>query len=294
MIAAIWGVNFVTLEVGLRDFPPMLFAALRFLFVAFPAILFVGRPGVGWRWLVAAGLTMCLGQYALLYLGMRMGMPAGLSSLVLQVQALFTLGYAAVLLGESPTGRQLLGTGVAFAGIIVAAVDFGRAGSLGAFILCVAAAASWGLGNIATRRARPTRPTAFIVWISLVPPIPLLALSMIFEGRAAIGHSLTHPSWPGMLSLAYIVIMSTLVAFSRWSWLLARYGAGLVAGYSLLVPIFGVAAAYLMLDQRVRPWQYVAGALVLIGIALTSIPHRRLTPIIPQRTDHPQLANHPI
>jgi O-acetylserine/cysteine efflux transporter len=60
LVAAIWGFNFVIIEVGLDNFPPLLFAALRFAAAAFPTVLFVRRPNVPWRWFVTIGLPQLL------------------------------------------------------------------------------------------------------------------------------------------------------------------------------------------------------------------------------------------
>src|SRR3954453_24151563 len=124
--AVVWGVNFVVIHVGLADFPPLLFVALRFTLVAFPAILFVRRPGVELRWLLGVGTFMCLGQFALLFVAMDQGMPAGLASLLLQAQVLFTIALAVLCLGEPPRPMQMADGLLALVGIALIAVGSGR------------------------------------------------------------------------------------------------------------------------------------------------------------------------
>ena len=99
VVIIVWGLNFVVIKIGLHDMPPMLLGALRFMLAAFPAILFIRRPQIPLRWLLAYGLTISLGQFAFLFYAMSVGMPAGLASLVLQSQAFFTLLFAALFLG---------------------------------------------------------------------------------------------------------------------------------------------------------------------------------------------------
>ncbi|GAA2086928.1 hypothetical protein GCM10009801_49580 [Streptomyces albiaxialis] len=166
-VAAVWGVNFVVVEIGLRHFPPLLFSALRFLAAALPAVFFVRRPRVALRWVVAVGLVLGVGKFGLLFIGMRQGMPAGLSSLVLQVQAVFTAVLAATLLRERLGGVRIAGMAVALAGIAVAAAGQGTTGPLGAFALVVGAAVLWGVSNVLTRKAAP--PDA-LSWMMGVPP----------------------------------------------------------------------------------------------------------------------------
>src|SRR5436305_9072859 len=123
-VALLWGLNFVAIDVGLDTFPPLLFVALRFALTAFPAVLFVRRPAIGLRWIVAVGLFLSVGQFGLLFVAIHVGMPAGLSSLVAQLQVVFTIVLAVPFLGERPTPSQLCGGLIAFAGL--AAIAVGR------------------------------------------------------------------------------------------------------------------------------------------------------------------------
>lgn len=279
MIAAIWGVNFVAIDVGLDSLPPLFFAALRFVAAAFPAILFVRRPAIPWRWFALVGVPLGVGQFGLLFTGMHIGMPAGLSSLVLQSQALFTPIFAAFMLRERPRRAQLAGIVVAFAGIAVIGLSLGQGSPLFAFTLCIVAAGMWGLANVGMRKAQPPDAFAFMVWLSLVPPLPLLALSVIIEGPRADLHAITHISAGGLGALAYVAYLSTLVGFGAWGWLLRRYDAGQVAMYSLLVPPFGMSSAALFLGERITLTDMLAALLIVGGVALGSI--RRRTVVAP-------------
>ncbi|GLY88574.1 EamA family transporter [Actinoallomurus iriomotensis] len=276
LIAVIWGVNFVVIDVGLASLPPLLFAGLRFVAAAFPAILFVRRPAIPWRWFVLVGLPLGVGQFGLLFIGMHMGMPAGLSSLVLQMQALFTALLAAVMLRERPRRTQVAGMVVAFAGIGLIGLSLGQGSPLLAFVLCVVAAGMWGLANIGLRAAGPPDAFAFMVWVSLVPPLPLLGLSLIFEGPRADAHALAHLSLGALGSLFYIAYISTLVGFGLWGRLMRRYDAGQVAMYSLLVPPFGMSSAALFLGERITVTDMVAAVLIVGGVALGSVRRRRV------------------
>ncbi|MCO5994493.1 EamA family transporter [Actinoallomurus rhizosphaericola] len=279
MIAAIWGFNFVVIHVGLGALPPLLFAALRFLAAAVPAVLFVRRPAIPWRRMTLVGLPLGVGQFGLLFIAMHLGMPAGLSSLVVQTQALFTAAFAVPMLGERMRRAQVAGMLVAFTGIAVIAVSLGQGGPVLAFALCLGSGGMWGLANIGLRKAQPPDTFGFMVWVSLVPPLPLLALSLIFEGPRADLHALAHISAGGLGALAYIAYLSTLVGYGLWGALLRRYDAGQVAIYSLLVPLFGVSSAALLLGERVTVPDVVAGVLIVGGVALGGV-RRRPRPVL--------------
>lgn len=260
-LAAVWGVNFVVMQVGLEHFPPLLYASLRFTLAAFPALLLVGRPEVPWRWVVAVAATLGAGQFGLLLVGMRAGMPAGLTSLVLQMQVLFTILFAVTLLGERLTARRVAGLAVAFGGLALVAFDFGLSGPVGAFALCVAAAAAWGLGNVAQRKAAPPDALRFMVWVSALSAPPLLLLSLLVEGAPDLAAPVE-----GWLSLAYVAFISTLGGFGVWGYLLRHYDASTVAPYTLLVPVFGMSSAALLTGEAISWLQVLAAALIVTGV----------------------------
>ncbi|WP_399885234.1 EamA family transporter [Streptomyces sp. BBFR51] len=276
LVAAVWGVNFTVVEIGLDHFPPLLFSALRFLAAALPAVFLVGRPKVAWKWIVAVGLVLGVAKFGLVFVGMDQGMPAGLSSLVLQIQAVFTAVIAAAVLGERPSRVQALGMLVALAGIGVAALDEGASGPLGAFMMVVGAAAAWGLSNVLTRKASPPDALNFMVWVSTVPVLPLLGLSLLTEGPAEDLAALRALDWQGTGTILFVAWVSTVFGFGAWGWLLRRHPASTVAPFSLLVPVFGMSSAALFLGESVTPLRWCAAALLVGGVALTTLtPARR-------------------
>ncbi|RFS83351.1 EamA family transporter [Actinomadura spongiicola] len=287
LIAALWGFNFVPIHWALEDVPPLLMAALRFVLAAVPAVFFVRRPPVPVRWLVLVGLPLGVGQFGLLFLGMRMGMPAGLASVVLQVQAIFTALFAGLLLRERLGARQIAGMAVAFGGVALLGTVQSEGGSpVDAFLVCLGAAACWGLANIGMRQMNqaasgPIDAFGFMVWVSLVPPLPLLALSLIFEGPGALPDAARDLSPTGLGSLAYIAYISTLFGFGVWGWLIRRYEASTVAMYSLLVPPFGLVSAALLLGEHVDAPRLVAAALIIAGVAAGSVRPRPRVELVP-------------
>ncbi len=282
-VAVVWGVNFVVIDVGLGSFPPLLFAALRFTLVAIPAVFFLPRPAVPLRWVIGVGTFMSAGQFGLLFVAMHTGLPAGLASLVLQLQAVFTIALAVLWLGERPHRGQLVGATIALLGIAVIGAGRAHGVPLGALALCVGAAASWGVGNICNRRAAAPDALALLAWSSLVPPLPLLALSLTLEGPHRIGHALSHLSAGGLLALAYVVIVSTAFGFGSWTWLLRRHPASRVAPFTLLVPPVGIVTAWIALGERPNAAELAGAGVVLVGLGFVTSalrlhrPRRRAT-----------------
>ncbi|MFT0532104.1 EamA family transporter [Castellaniella hirudinis] len=269
IVIVVWGANFVVIKFGVDEVPPMLLGALRFIFVAFPAVLFVPRPAVPWRYVVGYGATICLGQFVFLFLAIYLGMPAGLASLVLQAQAFFTVAIAALVLHEAIRLHHVLGIGLAIVGLVMldAGADSAMVPLLG-FVLTLVAAFSWACGNIVLKCAGPVRMLSMVVWGALLPPIPFLLLSAAFEGPDRMLDSLLHLSWRAVAVVAYLSGVATLVGYVLWGRLLSRHPVARVAPLSLLIPVVGLLCADWVLDEKLGLWQWMGGVVVLIGLAL--------------------------
>ena len=260
---AVWGFNFVPIHWGLGSFPPLLFAAARFTLVAFPAVLFVRPPRIPWRYVVGVGLFLSALQFALLFASMDRGLPAGLASVVVQLQPLFTILLAAALLGERPTKVQLLGSGIALGGMGVIAAGRAEAVPLLAILLAVAGSASWGAGNVIVRKAQAPDPIALLVWSSVVAVPPLFGLSLLLEGTPQV-----HLTGTGVAGLLYVAALASGFGYGAWTWLLKHYEAATVAPFSLLVPVTGIGSAWLVLGEVPNLTEAIGAAIVLGGLAV--------------------------
>lgn len=269
LVALIWGVNFVVIEWGMHGISPLLFVALRFSAVV-PAILWVPRPQVPWRTVAGVGLFMSLGQFALLYSAMHAGMPPGLAALVLQAQVIFTVLIAAGWLGELPTRAQLAGVIVGGAGLVLVGIGRGGHVPLIALVLCLGAALSWGIGNVISRRAGVASGLSMAVWSSLVVPVPLALLSLVLDGPGAFASAAHAFGWPALLSTLYTAGLATLVGYSIFNGLLARYPASSVVPFVLIAPPTAMAAAWLLLGQVPNRAELLGGLIVVAGVLLTT------------------------
>ncbi|MES2742707.1 MAG: EamA family transporter [Pseudomonadota bacterium] len=272
-VVVIWGTNFVAMKIGLRELTPFQLGAGRYLFAVLPLIVFVKRPALAWKWLLLYGLFQGVGQFGLLFLSLRLGMSASLASVVLQTQVFFTAIFSFLLLGER-VGRQLmLGLLLAAFGLLCFGMHYlapGQAGgSLAGFVLCLCAAAMWAASNIVVRRAQAVQPDfsvlGFMVWSSLTPVLPFIALSLAFDDPASRWHWLTAP-WSTWLALAYLGWMATLLGYALWTGLLKRHPVNRVAPFSLGVPLVGISAGMLLLGDLIGPWQWAGIALVVASL----------------------------
>lgn len=271
-VVLLWGLNFIAIRVGLDHFPPLFFAALRFAVIAVPVLFFVPRPQVPLRWLLLYGTGFGILQFAFLFTAMRTGMPTGSASLVLQSSAPFTVVLGALFLRERLRATQLLGIAVAVAGIMVIGLDRAQHAALLPVLLTLAGGLGWAFGNIGSRLATASdgvNPLHLTLWMAVVPPIPMFALSALTEGPTTGLHALTDMSspsgWHALLGLAYIVVLATIAGSGLWTYLMSRYPASTVAPISLLVPVVGFLAAWAVFGEQPTPLSLIGGLIVIGG-----------------------------
>lgn len=273
-VVVIWGLNFVVMKVGLQGLGPMLLGALRFAAAALPFLLFVRFPRLPWRYVVGYGLAQGLGQFGFLFLGLQLGMTAGMASVVMQTQAFFTLLLAAPLLGERARPAQWLGLTAALGGLVMIATAHGEGPgqmTLVGFVLTLSAAFMWAVSNLVARlasRVADYEPFPFIVWSSVFPILPFLGLALWMDGPLVVGQQLGQMGLSAWLSVAYLAGLATLLAYTLWTQLLQRHPAGRVTPFSLLVPVVGLWAAWVFFQEQPLPQQWLGALAVLAGLLI--------------------------
>ncbi|RAR62586.1 O-acetylserine/cysteine efflux transporter [Paraburkholderia unamae] len=273
-VVVIWGFNFVAMKVALRDFTSMQLGAVRYVFAALPMILLVRKPAVPWRWIVAYGLVQGVGQFGLLFLALRLGMTSALASVLQQTQVFFTALLAGAFLHEKLSRPAKVALGLAAMGLGCFAMNLSATGAgsgltLASLLLNLGAAAMWAVANIFARQLQRRfpgySPFEFVVWSSLAPIAPFVALSLYFDG-AAVWRDWSHVSVGGWVAAAYLGWLATLAAYGLWTGLLARHPANRIAPFSLGVPVVGLVAGILVLGESITLWQ--GAGVAFVGAAL--------------------------
>lgn len=277
-VTLIWGTNFVVIKVGLGDFPPFLFATLRFVFSALPWILFIKRPNVSWQWLVLYGL--CIGgQFGFLFLAIQSFISPGLASLVVQMQVFFTIGLSVFLFNERIRLAAMIGIGLAAMGLGIIAFNIDATVTVAGLALVLLAAFCWGCSNLVVKKASAESieridMLSFMVWSSVFAIPPLMGMSLLFEGSDLDLKSLQGAHIYSWFALAWQVLGNTLFGYAAWNWLLSRHQAATVTPYALMIPIFGIGASAQLLGEALPIWKIGAGLLVLSGLAVITLGGR--------------------
>lgn len=278
LVAVIWGVAFVATRIGLDTFSPPQLVALRFAIAAAPALA-LPRPALPWSALVPVGLTLFAGQFLFQFFGIAHGTPPGLASVIVQTQALFTIVFAAVALGERPTPRQWLGTSVALVGLALIGLTVSGDLAVTGFLLMLLSPVSFGVGNVLLKRLGPADMPGLVAWLSLVPPLPALALSVVLDGPAALPRVVAGAPWAGLAAAVFLGLVATTLAYAIWGALLRRYPAATVTPFALLVPFVGAASSAAVFGERFGALRLAGMALVLAGLAVIVLPRRSSAPV---------------
>ena len=273
-VVAVWGTNFAIMKLALAHLPPLLFATLRFSFAVIPLVFFLKRPAVAWRDLAAFGVLIGVGQFGVLFLAIDGHIAAGLASLVVQCQAFFTIALAMRISGERLQPVQGVALLLAVTGIAVIALHGDAATTPLGVAMVLFAALCWAGGNMIQRRAQGVNMLAFVVWGSVFAVPPLLALTLLVDGPAAIGQGLRAASAATWAAVLWQSLGNTLFGYGAWGWLLSRYPTATVAPLSLLVPVFGMGAAAVVLGEPLPGWKLAAAALIMLGLLVNLLGPR--------------------
>jgi O-acetylserine/cysteine efflux transporter len=273
MVAMIWGLAFVASRIALDEFSPELMTALRFSIAAVPC-LFVRKPKVSWPLLIAISLTLFLGQFLAQSVAIARGVPVGLTSVIVQSQALFTIAFAAIIFSEMPTRTQTIGIGIATIGLLMICGTVGYDFSVGAFAVLMISPVSFAIGNILLRQARGAPMFDLFAWLCLAAAVPLFALTLVSNGPQPTWHALTHMSLTGLLCMLGLGGISTSIAYWLWGRLLRDYPAAQVVPFALLVPFVGSAASSIVFGERFGPLRLAGMITVIGGIAIMVLSKR--------------------
>ncbi len=271
LAVAIWGTNFVLIRIGLDELSPMLFVGLRFFFCAIPLVFFLPRPAVAYRLVAAYGLLIGCGQFGLLFWAMQSDISPGLASLVVQLQVFFTILLAAFLFGEPVRWLQRAALLLCFAGLFAIIVFTDGSATHRGVMLVLAAALFWALGNVLIKRIGALDIVAFLAWSSLAAAPPLLVAALWLDGWTPTIAALSSISWTTASIVAWQAIGNTLIGYGIWNRLLERHPAAAVTPWALMVPVFGMSASWLILDESLLWWKLLAAALVTSGLAVNFV-----------------------
>ena len=265
-VAVIWGVGFVLTRIALDEISSTLLTALRFGITALPC-LFLPRPRLSFALVLGISwLLVC--QFLAQTYGLAHGVPAGLTAVIVQSQALFTVAFAALFLRELPTRWQVLGIAISSCGLLLICLTVGYDFSVGAFAVLMTAPVSFAFSNLLLRRAGVVPMLDLFAWIGLLAMVPLLGVLLFVEGPGATWQALVHISLPVAACVVALAVLGTTLGYWIWGRLLREYTAAQVVPFALLVPFIGAGASAIVFGETFGPLRLAGMMVVIAGIAV--------------------------
>lgn len=273
IVVLIWGINFSVIKFGLEELPPILFSSLRFFIVAVPAVFFIPFPKTSVWNVLGVGLFLGVLKFSFLFFAMRSDASAGISSLLLQAQVVLTIILSVIVLKEKISVAQLLGMFIAFVGFSFFFFTVNTNVTTLGIILLVCAAFFWSISNIIMKQIKDVNLLHFMVWVSLVPPLPLFIVSYFFESNQPF-EIIFSSSFKMWASLAFVGYISTLVAFAIWAWLLKNFQAAVVTPFALLIPIVGIVSSNILLEEHLSNIETIGAIFILLGLFISVLGNK--------------------
>ncbi|RBO84751.1 EamA family transporter [Marinomonas aquiplantarum] len=270
-LMALWGLNFSVIKLGVNNIDPLMLTALRFTFAVFPLVLFIKRPNVQWRYLIAYGLSFGVGVWGLTTLSIRLGLSAGMASLLLDMSVVSSLLVGYFVLKESLTLNKLLGAGLALIGLFIIIQADGGAITISGLVLVLLASVCWSVNGVIVKWANTREIFAFNIWGMLFAPVPLVLLSMALNGPSVVTDLVTEFNQSALFSALFQAYPTTLLGYWLWNKMIMKYSISSVAPMTLLVPVFGILGGYWFYDEVISLSQIVAGGLILAGLLISQM-----------------------
>ena len=268
LVTLVWGVNFPITKLGLRAIDPFVLTGIRFALAALPLVFFIKRPAVKFRYVVAYGIIFGLGMWGVINYGIQVGVSPGIASLIIQLSVFFTMGWGFLLFKEKIRGAQMIGAVLALIGLAgIISTQEGNHAVLGVMLIVLSAVA-WSIGNVIIKKSGVKEIFSFMVWASLIPPVPLFLTAWLMHGTAAFEGLQASLDLTAALSILFQVYLATHFAYWGWNSLLKLYPVSTVAPLSLLIPVFGIASSMLMLDERISTPNLISIGIIIAGLAV--------------------------
>lgn len=286
LVMAIWGFNFSMIKLGITDVHPLLATAARFSLAVIPAIFFIARPQVAWRYLISYGLVFGVGIWGMASWSITAGLSSGMSSVLLSSNALISMAVGIFIHKESASSRKLLGAFTALIALVVLVTATNGNITVQGLMFILIAASSWTLMGVIVKASKTNQAFAFNVWGMLFAPVPLVLFAVGIYGPGIVGQAFELWNTNTTIAVMFQAYPTTLFGYWVWNRLLIRYPLSTTAPLTLLVPVFALISGYAMYGESLSYAQMIACVLFLIGIGLIVKPARKLKPAFNKAFTH--------
>ncbi len=276
-VNVIWGVNLVAAKLGIGEFPPVLFAALRFVILAavLSPMLRIFRGQM--RTLLQAAVYSGAIGFALMYLGFKLTDDISSMAIATQLGIPFSTLLSVWLLGEQVRWRRKLGIALAFCGVAVVTFDPHALDHALGLILVIASQLVVAYGMIHIKRLRDINAWQLQAWLGIVSAPSLLLLSLMIESGQA--QAFANATWVGWCSVLFTAIASSLIAHTMMFHLIAKYPVTSVAPVNVLSAVFSILCGVIWFGDRLTTRMLIGGGIALAGVVIVAMRDKRMVDI---------------
>ncbi|MGC3836847.1 EamA family transporter [Moritella viscosa] len=266
-VTCLWGFNFSVIKAGVDNLDPFILAGLRFTFAAFPAILFVRKPDVDWRYIALYGITFGVGVWGMMSMSIYMGLSAGITSLTLEFSAFISVLMGFFFLKEHINMSLKIGLALSLLGLVfIANITDGSVTSIG-LILALIGAFSFSSISLMVKKIDINDMFAFIAWSCLFAPLPLFAMAYVVNG-VNLYSELTILNLTSFGSILFQAYPTTLLGYWIWNKMLTKYPLSMMSSFKLLVPIFALIGSVIFYDEQLGMNKIIAFSLIITGVVI--------------------------
>lgn len=274
LVMAIWGFNFSMIKMAVSGVDPLLMTAARFTFAVVPLIFFIPRPDVAWRYLIGYGVVFGVGVWGMASWSIQAGLSSGMSSVLMQISALFSVIAGVWLYKEKLHPIKLMGVAITLTGWLVSVTHTGGNITLSGLFLISVSAVCWTLTGIIVKASGVKNALTFNLWGMLFAPVPLVIFSLLLNGSEGLIASIHAWDSHNTVAVLFQAYPTTLFGYWIWNKMILRYPFSTVAPLTLLVPVFALISGFLMYGETLTQTQLISCGLFLTGVLLIVCPPR--------------------
>ena len=281
LICVAWAGNFLTSAYALREIPPFLFTALRFVALGLPLLFWLKRPPPG-QWGRLFAVCLCVGvlHFGLSFVALKMAGDLSSPAIVVQSYIPMTALLAWAVLGEKFAWRTGLAIAVSFGGVLVLGFDPLVLDDPVSLVLMLVSALFLAIGTVLMKGLRGIDAFNMQGWTALIAVLPLLGVSALLEPGAIV--ALGSVSWVGWVGVAYAAFVSSLLGHGLYYVLVQKHPVAQVTPWLMLVPVLAVGLGIAFWGDRPGPRLFIGGAMVLggvLGVAMRALTKSRTMPL---------------
>lgn len=277
IVTFLWGSNFIAAQKGLEYFPPYLMLAMRFAGVGVLMLPFFWRRTIRFSFVFRMALVLGAMHFGLVFGAMAYGIDIPTAVITVQLGVPFSCMLSAIFFKDKLGPWRSFGLVVAFIGMVLIAGTPNVVQHFWPFVMAMAGAFCWAVSNVWMKQEGKVRVMELVCWQSLMSAVFLLLFSLLVE-HDHLAHiaSATPEAW---LAIGYSAVLSTIVAYGLWYYLLTQCEVSKVAPFNLLVPLFGIGVAQLFYPTHLPPQIIIGGLITLAGVAIIVLRRPRLAEV---------------